>query len=95
MLRTHPQDLETLSRQVDRWYSVLRPLFLAADQKCLIRGLLLYFYGKRMGYEVRLVFGGRKDGGDILWHCWIVDGTGARFELPGPLSEYVPVLEFT
>lgn len=88
--------LEADSERIERCYARFRHLFVARGQKCLIRGFLLYFYGKRAGKDVRLIFGAApsEDSGAPKWHCWIVEARQLKFEVPEVIGAYTPFLEF-
>lgn len=95
-LPRHDSPLEADSERIERCYSRLRYLFIARKQKCLIRGFLLYFYGKRAGKDVRLIFGAAPSErcGSPKWHCWIVEASRLKFEVPEVIETYTPFLEF-
>jgi hypothetical protein len=67
-----PPDLEAVRtevRRIDRLLAAGRPFVRSG---CLIRGLTLYWFLRRMGADVSLRFGmGRMNGG-MEGHCWIV-----------------------
>jgi len=88
--------LDLDSERIERCYSRFRYLFIARRQKCLIRGFLLYFYGKRARADVRLIFGAAKseNHGSPKWHCWITEAYQLKFEVSEVIGKYTPFLEF-
>lgn len=88
--------LDRLSERIDRSYDRYRYLYIARRQKCLIRGLLLYFYAKRAHLDVRLIFGAADSGPGAppKWHCWIALGDQVKFEVPDVIGTYTPFVEY-
>lgn len=69
-------------------------LFLARHQSCLIRGFLLYFYGKRLGIDICLHFGSQLDQGKFKTHCWILEQGIIRYEVEEVIRDYVVLVEY-
>lgn len=98
----HDASLDVDSARIERCYKRFRYLFIARRQKCLIRGFLLYFYGKRARRDVRLIFGAaplenpdsRVDLASPKWHCWITEAHQLKFEVSEVIGQYTPFLEF-
>jgi hypothetical protein len=90
LLPTRKTDLGRVARRLSRADKRFGPAFLAGNRPCLIRGLVLYFYGKRMRRPVRLVVGGRRQEGtdSLLWHCWVVEDEADESD------GYVPFFHF-
>jgi hypothetical protein len=63
-------------------------------QKCMTRGLTLYFFLRRAGMDVSLVFGAGKVERKFAAHCWLVRSGMPYLETtdPGPL--FVPFYTF-
>jgi hypothetical protein len=61
--------VESLVRRIDALLAAGRPLVRSG---CLTRGLTLYYFLRRAGADVALVFGMGKMGAEIAGHCWIV-----------------------
>jgi hypothetical protein len=96
-LPMHKGLLNTFSEIIDLNLSRIPYLFFARKQKCLIRGLLLYFYGKRMGENIHLTFGCKwedKERRNLKTHCWIVHNGNIRFEVSNIIDNYVTLVEY-
>lgn len=87
--------LDTLSDKMDWLYRHMPLIFLARKQKCLIRGFLLFFYGKRMGLDICLRFGCQWEEGQLKTHCWIVEGGVVRYEIDSVIDEYETLFDYT
>jgi len=89
--------LDTVSKKIDLIINRVPCLFIARKQKCLIRGLLLYFYGKRMEQNIHLTFGCKwedKERRNLKTHCWIVHNGNIRFEVNDIIDKYVTLVEY-
>src|SRR4051794_40099068 len=65
--------LHALAGRIDRVLRRGRPLVRPG---CLTRGVTLYWFLRRAGGDVRLVFGMGRVDGEAAGHCWLVhDGT--------------------
>jgi hypothetical protein len=95
-LKLADASLDGVSDCIERSYRRYRVLFVARRQKCIVRGFLLYFYGKRARLDVRLIFGAAasEPGRAPKWHCWIVLDDVVRFEVPEVIGQYTPFIEF-
>ena len=96
-LPMHKVSLDTVSIKIDLIINRMPCLFFAGKQKCLIRGLLLYFYGKRMGENIHLTFGCKwedKEKRNLKTHCWIVHNGNIRFEVNDIIDKYVTLVEY-
>lgn len=89
--------LEEISLKIDLWCGRYPYLFVGRSQKCLIRGYLLYFYGKRSGRPVQLIFGASESAArqTVKWHCWIMEEGRIKFEVPEVIGDYTPFLEYS
>lgn len=71
--RQPPRDATATARAVaaavDR---VLAAAPLLRRRDCLVRGITLYWFLRRAGVDVRLVFGLGENGGGVAGHCWLV-----------------------
>ena len=86
--------LDSFSKKADLLLCCLPFLFLDRKQGCLIRGFLLYFYGKRLGLKVRLHFGSQWKQGKLRNHCWIVQQGVVRYEVEEVIRDYVTIIEY-
>jgi len=85
--------LEDAAARVDRLLNRRPLLFPRRRKRCLARGLFLFFQAKRMRMDVRLCFGCRAQGGRLFSHCWLVQDGRVRFEDPGPIRDFVLLLD--
>lgn len=58
---------------------------------CFPRGMALYYFLRRAGVEVTLVFGASVQGGEPTAHCWIVRDGRPYAEKVDPTSKFVPI----
>jgi hypothetical protein len=86
--------IDDYSIQIDRLIKKWPFLFLCHKQNCLIRGLLLFFYGKRCKMDVRLNFGSRRINHRFDTHCWIVQNGVIRFEVEDVIRQYTTLVEY-
>ena len=86
--------IEDYSRSIDRLVKRKPFLFWARHRTCLIRGLLLYYFGKRNRLEVRLSFGSKPAARGFDTHCWIVLEGTIRFEVDEVIKQYTPLIEY-
>lgn len=88
---------EEISEEITFLHKRFPFLFLAKDQKCLIRGFLLFFYGKRMGLNMRLRFGccWDDDKDDMKVHCWILLENKYFYEIAEVIDEYELLVEYS
>jgi hypothetical protein len=87
-------DLERDAERLDRLLDRYPRRFLRRRKRCLVRGVYLYFQGKRMRQGMRLRFGCRSEGGKLASHCWLIQDGAVRFEDPDPLLDFVVLEEF-
>jgi hypothetical protein len=87
-------DLGAYSNNIDTLLDRFPFLFLARKQRCLLRGLLLYFFGKRRGIDIRLQFGSKKTDSGLDTHCWISHGRKIRFEVEEVIKQYTLLVEY-
>lgn len=62
-------EVDTLVRRIDALIAAGHPF---VRYGCLVRGLTLYRFLRRMGAEVSLRFGAGEMNGSFAAHCWIV-----------------------
>lgn len=87
--------LESISDKLDALLGGrLSFLFLAKKQRCLIRGFVLFFYGKRFRLDVGLRFGCRRKDGILVTHCWIVRDGEVLFERQSVIDDYVVLVAY-
>jgi hypothetical protein len=87
--------LDEHSQSLDR---ILKPfpfLFLRRRQRCLIRGLSLFFTAKRLGLDVCLQFGSKLEDGEFLTHCWILCDGKICFEPEKIPTDFVLLVEYS
>lgn len=94
MMPLESLSLDTLSDKIDWLHRHMPSLLLAKKQKCLIRGFVLFFYGKRMGLDTRLRFGCQWEGDLLKTHCWILEDGVVRFELDEVIKEYETLYDY-
>lgn len=81
-------DVEAVARRVEQVLGHTRIL----RHTCLSRGLTRYFFLRRAGADVRLVFGLGQIDGAYAGHCWILrDGTVYQ-EATDPALEFADVV---
>lgn len=86
--------LDDTSRKLSCFHRKMPFLFFAAKQKCLIRGFVLFFYGKRMGIDIRLRFGCCWKNNEIKTHCWILVQDSPCYETAEFLEEFEMLIEY-
>ncbi len=87
--------LDSTSEQINLLIGRFPFLFLARKQRCLIRGFLLFFQGKRTREDVRLRFGCHWEQGRLKTHCWILQKGVVRFEVQKVMKDLVTLVEYT
>jgi hypothetical protein len=75
---------ERVERVLFRSKTVLR-------HTCLTRGITRYFFLRRAGADVRLIFGLSKMDGRHVGHCWIVRDGEIYAEASEPLRQFTDV----
>ena len=61
---------------------------------CLTRGLTLYYFLRRLGIPVSLVFGAGQVGGRFAAHCWLERDQEPYLEAVDPRNFFAPVYRF-
>ncbi len=84
-----------ISEKAESLYQRTPFLFIAKKQKCLIRGFLLFFFGKRMGLDICLRFGCQWENNILKTHCWILENNIVRFEVDEVIKEYDTLVDYT
>jgi hypothetical protein len=87
-------DLGAYSNSIDILLDRFPFLFLARKQRCLLRGLLLYYFGKRRRIDIRLQFGSKKTENGLDTHCWISHGRKIQFEVEEVIKQYTLLVEY-
>lgn len=95
MMPLESLSLDTLSDKIDLLHQRMPFLLLAKKQKCLIRGFLLFFYGKRLGLDIWLRFGCQWEGDQLKTHCWILESGVVRYEVDEVIKEYETLFDYT
>ena len=86
-----PARIQKIIDTVDLVLQFGKPLIGA---RCLTRGLTLYYFLRRSGFDVTLCFGIENFENRFYGHCWLVKD-GAPFSEPGdPRSMYTSVYCF-
>ena len=86
--------LSEYSEQIDGLVKTLPFLFINRKQKCLIRGLVLYFMGKRLKLNVILHFGSKIENQRFNTHCWISQDGQIRFEVDEVIQQYTSLVRY-
>jgi hypothetical protein len=84
--RRSPAELERLLGQLDR---VLGSGGRLARRGCLTRGVTRYWFLRRAGVDVRLVFGAGAVEGAFAAHCWLVREGRPYLERADPRGRFV------
>jgi hypothetical protein len=63
--------------------------------ECLVRGLTRYYFLRRAGVSLALVFGMGNVDGRLVGHCWLVRDGRPFFEPIDPEPRYEPILTFS
>ena len=87
-------DVGAYSDRIDTLFGRFPFLFIARKQRCLLRGLLIYFFGKRRQLDVRLQFGSKKANAGFDTHCWIALGRQVYFEVEDVIKQYTVLVEY-
>lgn len=70
---------------------VARPLL---SRPCQVRGLTLYYFLRREGVDVSLVFGIGRMAGGYEGHCWLVKDGEPYLERADPRGHFAPIYGF-
>lgn len=84
-LLSDPRRAEAFARRVDRWLRAGRPL---VRRGCLTRGVTLYRFLSRAGFDVSLRFGIGEVNGRLEGHCWLVHDSRPLLEKQDPRAIY-------
>lgn len=87
-------ELGAYSNSINALFDGLPFLFIARKQRCLLRGLLIYFFGKRKDLDIRLQFGSRKTKIGFDTHCWISLDGQVQFEVKEVIDQYTALIEY-
>ncbi len=64
-------------------------------RRCLARGLTLYFFLRRAGFDLSLVFGAGTVENDFAGHCWLERNGEPYLEATDPRNLFTPMYRFT
>ena len=78
-------------RMIDLMIRWGRPLVVPG---CLTRGLALYYFLRRLGVNVALVFGTGKVNDTFAAHCWLERNHEPYLEKVDPGGYFVPIYRF-
>ena len=88
------ENLGAYSNRIDFLLERFPFLFIGRKQRCLLRGLLLYFFGKRRRMDIRLHFGSKASETGFDTHCWITHEHKVQFEVADVVNQYTPLVEY-
>lgn len=88
------ENLGAYSSRIDFLLERFPFLFMGRKQRCLLRGLLLYFFGKRRRMDIRLQFGSKASETGFDTHCWITHEQKVRFEVEEVINQYTLLVEY-
>jgi hypothetical protein len=83
-----PADTDLTAKRVERVLSRSRRVL---RHTCLTRGITRYFFLRRAGADVRLIFGLSKIEGRYAGHCWIVRDGEIYAESSDPSGQFADV----
>jgi hypothetical protein len=86
-----PKQIEKIITLTDTALRFGKPLI---QVRCLTRGLTLYYFLQRVGFDVTLQFGATNYNGQFAGHCWLEKNGDLFSEPTDPRSVYVPVYCF-
>lgn len=89
--RPEPASLETATRIVEHLRLARRIASPLVRPGCLTRGLTLYYFLRRAGFDVTLCFGMGGAAGQFSGHCWLSRAGGPFLEAPDPRPLYAHV----
>jgi hypothetical protein len=69
----------------------VRPLL---SHPCQVRGLTLYYFLRRVGVDVSLVFGVAPEASGAVGHCWLVKDGEPYLESVDPRQHFVAMYSF-
>lgn len=78
-------------RMIDLMIRLGRPIIVPG---CLTRSLALYYFLRRLGVDVALVFGAGQVNDTFAAHCWLEWNHEPYFEKVDPNSYFVPIYRF-
>ena len=87
----HREQVSRVIRLTEVVCRLARP-YLA--RPCQLRGLILYYFLRRAGVEVALVFGIGRMGGIYTGHCWLVKDREPYLEPVDPRNHFTPMVGF-
>jgi hypothetical protein len=81
------RDLEPTAVAIERGLSARQRLL---GGSCVVRALTRYYFLRRAGFAVELVFGIDPAGGRADAHCWVERG-GIPYREPAELTRFIPM----
>jgi hypothetical protein len=86
-----PTKVERIIRCTESVCRIGSPLIA---QRCMTRGLTLYYFLRRAGVDASLVFGAGRVQGQFAGHCWLVRDGEPYLEKTDPRGIFTPVYTF-
>jgi hypothetical protein len=77
-----------INEYINALVKVGRPLI---PSRCFTRGTMLYYFLRRSGLKVNLVFGVEKKGAAFMGHCWLERDGVPYLEVNDPRKVYIPM----
>jgi hypothetical protein len=90
----HPPDTERVARTIRLVDSMLRLGSPVLVPGCVTRGLTLYYFLRRLGLEVSLVFGAGQVNHRFAAHCWLEKDSQPYLEKADPRSCFAAFYRF-
>ena len=87
----HPERIARTIRLVDLMLRFGRPVIIRG---CVTRGLTLYYFLRKLGVDVDLVFGAGQVNARFAAHCWLERDNEPYLEKLNPRSFFVPFYRF-
>lgn len=76
------------------WESVFPWMRRFTSRPCLVRGVTLFYFLRRAGMDVSLVFGVGAVNGQHAAHCWLSIASKPFLEATDPLAHFLPMYAF-
>jgi hypothetical protein len=86
-----PERIAHTIRLVDLMLRFGRPV---VARSCVTRGLTLYYFLRKLGVDVELVFGAGHVSDRFAAHCWLERGSEPYLEKVNPRGVFVPFYRF-
>lgn len=85
------QEADRIIRLTRRLCRAVRPF---TSHPCQVRGLTLYYFLRRVGVDVSLVFGVAPKSSGAEGHCWLVKDGEPYLETADPREHFIPMYAF-